>query len=209
MQILFTLYPVDASVGVMLPKDAFPALPHAHEAHRPRSVSLARNHLDSVTCMNQQLICLFSFYQLCYDTVKNPCAEIHHAFPASVSGRNQAISCIRMDSLFLNVHCATAERHDEGAEKIGVAPFTAHQLRHSYATFAANRSAVASKALQGMLGHANFATTMNIYAGLDNVKIRQSSADWVLLTLKFAKKVAEKPLFRRNNKKSPVPKNRG
>jgi len=30
--------------------------------------------------------------------------------------------------------------------------------------------------LQGMLGHANFATTMNIYAGLDNEKIRESSS---------------------------------
>ena len=60
--------------------------------------------------------------------------------------------------------------------KIGVTPFTAHQLRHSYATIAANSGDIASKVLQGMLGHTNFATTMNIYAGLDNEKIRQSSS---------------------------------
>lgn len=61
-------------------------------------------------------------------------------------------------------------------KKIGVTPFTAHQLRHSYATIAANSGIIPPKVLQGMLGHANFATTMNIYAGLDNEKIRQSSS---------------------------------
>lgn len=44
--------------------------------------------------------------------------------------------------------------------------FTAHQLRHTYATIAAN-SSIAPKVLQGILGHANFQTTMNTYAGLD------------------------------------------
>lgn len=61
-------------------------------------------------------------------------------------------------------------------KKISVTPFTAHQLRHSYATIAANSGIIPPKVLQGMLGHANFATTMNIYAGLDNDKIRQSSS---------------------------------
>lgn len=61
-------------------------------------------------------------------------------------------------------------------KSIGVTPFTAHQLRHNYATIAANRSDITPKTLQGMLGHANFATTMNIYAGLDNEKIRQGSS---------------------------------
>ena len=61
-------------------------------------------------------------------------------------------------------------------EKIGVERFTPHQLRHSYATIAANSGEIPPKVLQGMLGHANFATTMNIYAGLDNDKIRQSSS---------------------------------
>ena len=61
-------------------------------------------------------------------------------------------------------------------QSIGVAPFTAHQLRHSYATIAANRRDISPKVLQGMMGHSNFSTTMNIYAGLDNEKIRQSSS---------------------------------
>lgn len=53
--------------------------------------------------------------------------------------------------------------------------FTAHQLRHTYATIAANSGNVPPKVLQGMLGHANFQTTMNIYAGLDNDRVRESS----------------------------------
>lgn len=53
--------------------------------------------------------------------------------------------------------------------------FTAHQLRHTYATIAANSGKVPPKVLQGMLGHANFQTTMNIYAGLDAEKMRESS----------------------------------
>lgn len=55
--------------------------------------------------------------------------------------------------------------------------FTAHQLRHTYATVAANSGNIPPKVLQGMLGHANFQTTMNIYAGLDSEKVRQSSQD--------------------------------
>lgn len=53
--------------------------------------------------------------------------------------------------------------------------FTAHQLRHTYATVAANSGNVPPKVLQGMLGHANFQTTMNIYAGLDAEKVLESS----------------------------------
>lgn len=53
--------------------------------------------------------------------------------------------------------------------------FTAHQLRHSYATVAANSGNIPPKVLQGMLGHANFQTTMNIYADFDGEKIREGS----------------------------------
>ena len=55
-------------------------------------------------------------------------------------------------------------------------PFIAHQLRHSYATIATNSGDNDPNVLQGILGHANFATSMNIYAGLDNERIRQSSS---------------------------------
>lgn len=53
--------------------------------------------------------------------------------------------------------------------------FTAHQLRHTYATIAANSGEIAPKVLQGMLGHANFQTTMNTYVSLDRDKMVVSS----------------------------------
>lgn len=77
-------------------------------------------------------------------------------------------------------------------KSIGVERFTAHQLRHSYATIAANSGEIAPKVLQGMLGHANFTTTMNIYAGLDHEKILQSSSDLGASYAKISEKVAAK-----------------
>jgi integrase len=70
--------------------------------------------------------------------------------------------------------------------------FTAHQLRHTYATIAANSGTIPLKVLQGMMGHANFQTTMNTYADFDQDKIIESSRK---LSTKFAvsaQKVAEK-----------------
>ena len=55
--------------------------------------------------------------------------------------------------------------------------FTAHQLRHTYATVAANSGVVPLKVLQGILGHANFQTTMNTYADFDIHKLQESSRD--------------------------------
>lgn len=69
--------------------------------------------------------------------------------------------------------------------------FTAHQLRHTYATVAANSGQVPIKVLQGMMGHANFQTTMNTYADFDADKICENSR---LLGQKYAEmvqKVAE------------------
>ena len=68
--------------------------------------------------------------------------------------------------------------------KEGIESFTAHQLRHTYATVAANSGNVPPKVLQCMLGHSNFQTTMNIYAGLDTERVRQSSQD---LSQEYAK----------------------
>ncbi len=75
------------------------------------------------------------------------------------------------------------------------ARFTAHQLRHTYATVAANSGNVPPKVLQGMLGHANFQTTMNIYAGLDDEKMRESSRQ---MEAEYAK-VASKSCKQKNN----------
>lgn len=54
--------------------------------------------------------------------------------------------------------------------------FTAHQLRHTYATVAANSGAIPLKVLQGLMGHANFQTTMNTYAALDSDQMLAGSS---------------------------------
>jgi len=69
--------------------------------------------------------------------------------------------------------------------------FIAHQLRHTYATIAANSNNIPMKVLQGMLGHGNFQTTMNIYADFDSEKMRQSSRDLGMEYSKIREKVAE------------------
>lgn len=81
-------------------------------------------------------------------------------------------------------------------QKEGIAErFTAHQLRHTYATVAANSGIIPPKVLQGMLGHSNFQTTMNIYAGLDEDKVRESSqklhGEYVKISNESCRKVAE------------------
>ena len=74
--------------------------------------------------------------------------------------------------------------------------FTAHQLRHTYATVAANSGRIKPKVLQGMLGHANYQTTMNIYAGLDAEQMRESSRElsgiYAEIGNKSCRKIAEK-----------------
>lgn len=73
--------------------------------------------------------------------------------------------------------------------------FTAHQLRHTYATIAANSGNIPPKVLQGMLGHSNFQTTMNIYAGIDANKIKESSeqlhGEYAKLSNESCRKVAD------------------
>ena len=54
--------------------------------------------------------------------------------------------------------------------------FTAHQLRHTFATVAANSGSIPVKVLQGLMGHANFQTTMNTYASLDTDQMLTSSS---------------------------------
>ena len=88
-------------------------------------------------------------------------------------------------------------------QKIADTPFTAHQLRHSYATITANSGDVPPKELQGMMGHATFATTMSIYAGLSNEKTVKAAADLVLLTRKSSEKVAANGLNPSETQKSP------
>ena len=69
--------------------------------------------------------------------------------------------------------------------------FTAHQLRHTYATIAANSGSIPLKVLQGMMGHANFQTTMNTYADFDTQKICEYSKNLGTEYAKITEKVAE------------------
>lgn len=78
--------------------------------------------------------------------------------------------------------------------------FTAHQLRHTYATVAANSGQIPPKVLQGMLGHANFQTTMNIYAGLDAEKVRESSQNLAGQYTKIQTKSCRKVVARKTPK---------
>lgn len=84
----------------------------------------------------------------------------------------------------------TRWRHLQAELKAGglTESFTAHQLRHTYATIAANSGRIPPKVLQGMLGHANFQTTMNIYADLDADRVRENSAQMGAEYAKFAAK---------------------
>ena len=70
--------------------------------------------------------------------------------------------------------------------------FTAHQLRHTYATVAANSGQIPIKVLQGMMGHANFQTTMNTYADFDAEKICENSRELGQKYAEMAQKVAGK-----------------
>ena len=70
--------------------------------------------------------------------------------------------------------------------------FTAHQLSHTYATVAANSGEIPIKVLQGMMGHANYQTTMNTYADFDAYKFCEKSRELGMTYAEITKKVAGK-----------------
>lgn len=76
--------------------------------------------------------------------------------------------------------------------------FTAHQLRHTYATVAANSGDIPIKVLQALLGHANFQTTMNTYASTDTDQMLigsgKISEKYAQIAEKVAAKIAEENL---------------
>ena len=78
--------------------------------------------------------------------------------------------------------------NDAGVEST----FTAHQLRHTFATVAANSGEVPLKALQGIMGHANFQTMMNTYASTDVDQMLISSGKICSQYAEITEKVAEK-----------------
>lgn len=77
---------------------------------------------------------------------------------------------------------------EAGVEK----SFTAHQLRHTYATVAANSGDVPLKVLQGLLEHENFQTTMNTYASTDTDQMLIGSGKISEKYAEIAERVAAK-----------------
>ena len=64
--------------------------------------------------------------------------------------------------------------------------------RHTYATVAANSGEIPIKVLQGMMGHANFQTTMNTYADFDAYKVCEKSRELGLKYAEITKKLQER-----------------
>lgn len=53
------------------------------------------------------------------------------------------------------------------AKQIDMCGYTAHSFRHTVASIYASDASIAPKTVQTMLGHADIATTMNVYAKTD------------------------------------------
>lgn len=83
----------------------------------------------------------------------------------------------RMEKLpALFEHCSRGEDASRSNPKIqAVEPFTAHQLRHTYATMLYD-AGVDVLTAQRLLGHADVQTTMRIYTHLSKQKEQQSIA---------------------------------
>lgn len=70
---------------------------------------------------------------------------------------------------FLNIVAGGRDASRSRPKVIAIEPFTAHQLRHTYATLLYN-AGVDAKSAQEMLGHANIMTTLEIYTHLSKEK---------------------------------------
>ena len=70
---------------------------------------------------------------------------------------------------FLNIAAGGRDASRSRPKVIAIEPFTAHQLRHTYATLLYN-AGVDAKSAQEMLGHANIMTTLEIYTHLSKEK---------------------------------------
>lgn len=70
---------------------------------------------------------------------------------------------------YLNIEAGGRDRSRSNPKVVAIEPFTAHQLRHSYATMLYDAD-VDVKTAQKLLGHADFGVTMKIYTHLSSEK---------------------------------------
>ena len=70
---------------------------------------------------------------------------------------------------YLNIEAGGRDRSRSNPKVVAMEPFTAHQLRHSYATMLYDAD-VDVKTAQKLLGHADFGVTMKIYTHLSTEK---------------------------------------
>ena len=70
---------------------------------------------------------------------------------------------------YLNIQAGGKDRSRINPKIVAMEPFTAHQLRHSYATMLYDAD-VDVKTAQKLLGHADFGVTMKIYTHLSAEK---------------------------------------
>lgn len=70
---------------------------------------------------------------------------------------------------YLNIEAGGKDRSRSNPKVVAMEPFTAHQLRHSYATMLYDAD-VDVKTAQKLLGHADFGVTMKIYTHLSTEK---------------------------------------
>ena len=70
---------------------------------------------------------------------------------------------------YLNIQAGGRDRSRSNPKIVAMEPFTAHQLRHSYATMLYDAD-VDVKTAQKLLGHADFGVTMKIYTHLSAEK---------------------------------------
>ena len=76
---------------------------------------------------------------------------------------------------------------DDYANENNLSPLTAHCLRHNYATIL-NEAGIDTKQAMQLLGHANEATTKDVYTAITE---RKNKSDKVLVTEKFEKRIQE------------------
>ena len=74
---------------------------------------------------------------------------------------------------YLNIAAGGRDRSRSNPKVIAMQPFTAHQLRHTYATMLYD-AGVDLKTAQGKLGHVDVKTTMGIYTHIAETKKKES-----------------------------------